>query len=217
MSLSRDEAPDIPTASGAFFELDTVDIDGIPMRIYRNAPEAMRAVFESTHKFADREAMILQGERCTYGQQYNGMARFAHMLQPRFGVAKGDTVALASRNFPELVIWFLATQVLGAVAVALNAWWPSTSPVANHNIQQLADNDARPWIYSPGSGAPIDQGAIAGYGDTAQGTNVEFYSHYREVGGKDGHFDLGRGGGNDWPTWGRQLGALSGDLAAHIK
>jgi S-formylglutathione hydrolase FrmB len=28
---------------------------------------------------------------------------------------------------------------------------------------------------------------------------------------------LGRGGGNDWPTWGRQLGAMSGDLAANIR
>jgi S-formylglutathione hydrolase FrmB len=58
---------------------------------------------------------------------------------------------------------------------------------------------------------------MAGYGDIAQGTDAELYSHYREVGGKNGHFDLGRGGGNDWPTWGRQLGALSGDLAVNIK
>jgi hypothetical protein len=207
VSLSRDESPDIPTASGAFFELDTVDIDGIPTRIYRNAPEAMRAV-ESTHEFADREAMIFQGERCTYAQRYNSVARFAHILQQRFGVAKGDTLALASRNFPELVISFWATQVLGAVAVALNAWSTTAEPVANHNIQQLPDNDARLWIYSPSSGAPIDQRAMAGYGDIAQGTDAEFYSHYREVGGKNGHFDLGHGGGNDWPKWGRQLGAL---------
>ena len=93
--------------------------------------------------------------------------------------------------------------------------WKWHSP--NQNIQQLVDNDARLWIYSPGSGAPTDQGAMAGYGDISQGTNAQFYSHYRDVGGKNGHFDLGRGGGNDWPTWGQQLGAMSADLAANIR
>jgi S-formylglutathione hydrolase FrmB len=28
---------------------------------------------------------------------------------------------------------------------------------------------------------------------------------------------LAGGPGNDWPTWGRQLGAMSGDLAANIR
>jgi S-formylglutathione hydrolase FrmB len=93
--------------------------------------------------------------------------------------------------------------------------WKWHSP--NQNIQQLVDNNTRLWVYSPGSGAPTDQGAMAGYGDISQGTNATFYSHYRDVGGTNGHFDLGRGGGNDWPTWGRQLGAMSGDLAANIR
>jgi len=66
-------------------------------------------------------------------------------------------------------------------------------------------------------GAPTDQGAMAGFGDISQGTNPTFYSHYRDVGGVNGDFDLGRGGGNDWPTWSRQLGAMSGDLAANIR
>jgi S-formylglutathione hydrolase FrmB len=93
--------------------------------------------------------------------------------------------------------------------------WKWHSP--NQNIQQLVDNDARLWIYSPGSGAPTDQGAMAGYGDVSQGTNAQFYSQYRDVGGKNGHFDLGRGGGNDWPTWAQQLAAMSADLAANIR
>jgi S-formylglutathione hydrolase FrmB len=93
--------------------------------------------------------------------------------------------------------------------------WKWHSP--NQNVQQLVDNNTRLWVYSPGSGAPTDQGAMAGYADIAQGTNATFYSHFRDVGGNNGHFDLGRGGGNDWPTWGRQLGAMSGDLAANIK
>ncbi|HEX3732262.1 MAG TPA: alpha/beta hydrolase family protein [Mycobacteriales bacterium] len=93
--------------------------------------------------------------------------------------------------------------------------WKWHSP--NQNVQQLVDNNARLWIYSPGSGAPTDQGAMAGLGDVSQGTNATFYSHFRDVGGTNAHFDLGRGGGNDWPTWGRQLSAMSGDLAANVR
>jgi S-formylglutathione hydrolase FrmB len=93
--------------------------------------------------------------------------------------------------------------------------WKWHSP--NQNVQQLADNNTRLWVYSPGSGAPTDQGAMAGNADIAQGTNATFYSHYRDVGGNNGHFDLGHGGGNDWPTWSRQLSAMSGDLAANIR
>jgi S-formylglutathione hydrolase FrmB len=93
--------------------------------------------------------------------------------------------------------------------------WKWHSP--NQNIQLLVDNNARLWVYSPGGGAPTDQGAMAGYGDIAQGANATFYSHYRDAGGHNGHFDLGRGGGNDWPTWGQQLAAMSADLAANIR
>jgi len=59
--------------------------------------------------------------------------------------------------------------------------------------------------------------AMVGYPDVAQGTNATFYCHYRDVGGHNGHFDLGRGGGIDWPTWGQQLAAMSADLAANIR
>lgn len=93
--------------------------------------------------------------------------------------------------------------------------WKWHSP--NQNVQQLVDNNIRLWVYSPGSGAPSDMAAMIGYPDIAQGTNATFYTHYRDVGGHSGHFDLGRGGGNDWPTWGRQLGAMSSDLAANIR
>jgi S-formylglutathione hydrolase FrmB len=58
---------------------------------------------------------------------------------------------------------------------------------------------------------------MAGYADIAQGTNATFYSHFRDLGGGNGHFELGNGGGNDWPTWGHQLGAMSGDLSANIR
>jgi S-formylglutathione hydrolase FrmB len=93
--------------------------------------------------------------------------------------------------------------------------WKWHSP--NQNIQQLVDNNIRLWIYSPGSGAPSDMAAMIGNPDIAQGTNATFYSHYGDAGGHNAHFDLGRGGSNDWGTWSQQLAAMSADLAANIR
>jgi S-formylglutathione hydrolase FrmB len=93
--------------------------------------------------------------------------------------------------------------------------WKWHSP--NQNVQQLADNSTRLWVYCPRSGAPSDQAAMIGQPDIATGTNATFYALYRGAGGTNGHFDLGRDGNNDWPTWGQQLSAMSGDLAAHIR
>ena len=47
----------------------------------------------------------------------------AYLLRDRYGVKKGDRVAIAMRNFPEWVVAFWAITTLGAVVVPLNAWW----------------------------------------------------------------------------------------------
>ena len=62
-----------------------------------------------------------------------------------------------------------------------------------------------------------DDAAMIGYCDQAQGSNRDFYQHYREVGGHNGHFDFPVGGNHDWSTWGPQLGAMSGELVTTIK
>ncbi len=62
-----------------------------------------------------------------------------------------------------------------------------------------------------------DPAAMIGYCDIAQGTNREFYQHYRSVGGHNGHFDFPAGGNHDWGSWSGQLAAMSGELVTTIK
>jgi S-formylglutathione hydrolase FrmB len=93
--------------------------------------------------------------------------------------------------------------------------WKWHSP--NQHIQQLVDNNTRLWVYSPASGTAGDPAAMIGSPDIAQGTNAVFYSHYRDSGGRNGHFDLGGGADNGWSTWGAQLAAMSADLASGIR
>jgi S-formylglutathione hydrolase FrmB len=85
------------------------------------------------------------------------------------------------------------------------------------HVQLLADNNTRLWVFSPTTLGCADPAAMIGYCDIAQGSNRQFYQHYRTVGGHNGHFDFPPGGEHDWGTWGPQLAAMSGELVTTIK
>jgi S-formylglutathione hydrolase FrmB len=85
------------------------------------------------------------------------------------------------------------------------------------HISLLAQNNTRLWLFSPQTLTCSDEPAMIGYCDQAQGSNRTFYQHYRQVGGHNGHFDFPASGNHDWSTWGPQLGAMTGELAATIR
>jgi S-formylglutathione hydrolase FrmB len=93
--------------------------------------------------------------------------------------------------------------------------WKWHDPYVHANL--LVDNNTRVWIFSPQTLTASDPAAMIGYADQAQGTNRSFFAQYKQVGGHNGHFDFPTGGDHGWSTWGPQLGAMSGDLAASIK
>jgi acyl-CoA synthetase (AMP-forming)/AMP-acid ligase II len=49
--------------------------------------------------------------------------KLASALSTRYGINKGDRVAIAMRNCPEWCIAFMAITSIGAVAVPMNSWW----------------------------------------------------------------------------------------------
>jgi S-formylglutathione hydrolase FrmB len=81
----------------------------------------------------------------------------------------------------------------------------------------LVQNDTRLWVFSPSTLECSDPAAMLGYCDQAQGTNRMFYQQWHLAGGRNGHFDLPATGNHDWSSWGPQLAAMSGDVAASIK
>lgn len=111
------------TAPGAPFEMETVEIRGIPTRVWRHAPTDLRAMLVTSLDHGERDYLVYEGERLTYRQHFEAVARFAQALVTRAGIARGDRVAVAARNYPEWSIAFWATTAIGAVMVPLNAWW----------------------------------------------------------------------------------------------
>ena len=110
------------TAPGAPFELETIDIRGVPTRSYRNAPPSVREFWASTRQFADRDYLVYMDERITYGQAHAAVDSIASWLIAQ-GVQPGDRVAIAMRNFPEWMLIYWACVSIGVAAVGMNAWW----------------------------------------------------------------------------------------------
>ena len=112
------------TGPGGMFEVVTEDVLGRPTQVYANRMPSLRSVAEVGLLRGDDQTFIVYGDR-TYGfgtfvQTANGVA---HALRDRFGLAKGDRVAVLSQNNPEWCLAFWATVAQGAVLVGLNGWW----------------------------------------------------------------------------------------------
>src|SRR5258708_29414897 len=100
-------------------------------------------------------------------------------------------------------------------AMSKSGSWNANDP--DVPVHLLADNDTRLWVFSTATLGCSDPAAMLGYCDQAQGSNRVFYSHYRSVGGHNGHFDIPPAGNHDWSTWGAQLATMSADLVAAVK
>ncbi len=119
---SREEVEALLCAPGQPFEMETVDIDGIATRVWKNAHASLAALAEHARGHGDSEFLIFEDERVTYADWYRAVAALAVELQ-KIGVSKGDRVSLAMRNLPEWPVIFFAATAIGAIVVPLNAWW----------------------------------------------------------------------------------------------
>src|SRR5690625_2785487 len=108
---------------GSPFEMETAQIDGVTTRVWKHAPPHMRAVAESSREHGDTAALVYGDERLTHAEFHDRTATMACRLAEDYGVAKGDRVAIAMRNYPEWVIAYFAATGIGALAVPLNSWW----------------------------------------------------------------------------------------------
>jgi steroid-24-oyl-CoA synthetase len=129
VTISRDEAVRTLTAPGAPFELEPLNVHSVPWRVFKHAPASLRDVFATTAAHGDKDFLVYQDERITYGEHFALAAGLARHLADHCGVVPGDRVAIGMRNYPEWVISFWATVSLGAIAVPLNAWWTGTELV----------------------------------------------------------------------------------------
>ena len=112
------------TGPAGMFEVVTEDVGGRPTQVYATRMPSLRSVLEVGLLRGDEQTFLSYGERTygfgEFGRVTNGVAQ---ALRSRFGLAKGDRVAVLSQNNPEWCLTFWATVSQGAVLVGLNGWW----------------------------------------------------------------------------------------------
>ena len=110
---------------GRPFEIEQVEVEGRTLRCWKNAAPSMAAQVENSLDYGDADFIVYGEERLSYREHHRRVAAVAHQLIDRFGITKGDRVAIAMRNYPEWPVAFWAAAAAGAVVVPLNAWWTS--------------------------------------------------------------------------------------------
>ncbi|MFC3581275.1 class I adenylate-forming enzyme family protein [Sphingomonas hylomeconis] len=121
-AVSLAEAQAMLTAPGTKFEMETIEIRGVPTRVWKHAPPSLAWLAQAARAHGQNLFTIYEDERVTFEANYRAVATLATRLQA-MGVVKGDRVALAMRNLPEWPVIFFAAASIGAIVVPLNAWW----------------------------------------------------------------------------------------------
>lgn len=112
------------TGPGGPLEVGEAVVRGQLLPVFRNVPRTLRDHIQtlgSSHGEAD--FIVYGDERLSFAAALKLARRYGAAFQSRYGIAKGDRVALAMRNSPEWCLAFMGLVMIGAVVVPLNAWW----------------------------------------------------------------------------------------------
>jgi long-chain acyl-CoA synthetase len=127
------------TQPGSMFEIGEETIRGVKLKVWKNAPPTLRAVFDLAAAFGPRDFLVFENERATIA----GFQAASHKLARQLiadGVKPGDRVAVIMRNLPEWPVAFWAAALAGAIVTPLNAWW--TGPELEYGLKDSSSSIA---------------------------------------------------------------------------
>ncbi|MEY2523807.1 MAG: steroid-24-oyl-CoA synthetase [Ilumatobacteraceae bacterium] len=134
MTLTWEEACARVSGPGSPYEIIE---DEHGKRRFKHAPPNLRTVFDIARTGGDDIFLVFEDERWTFDQVFAQIDALADALVNRYGIVKGDRVAIGMRNYPEWVMSMLAIISIGGVSVSLNALW-----VEDEIDYALADSEA---------------------------------------------------------------------------
>ncbi|WPP46488.1 class I adenylate-forming enzyme family protein [Pseudomonas sp. AN-1] len=146
---------------GSPYEVVTPD-DGSP-RYFRNAQPDLLTALNAGRAHGEREFVVWEDQRLTFAEFFAQVDRLATQLRTRFGVRKGDRVAIAMRNQPAWLVAFVAAVASGAIVVPLNSWGQREELL--HGLEDSGSRvllcDAARLALVEGDLEPLDLQAIA--------------------------------------------------------
>ncbi|WP_228824214.1 class I adenylate-forming enzyme family protein [Nocardia blacklockiae] len=111
------------TGPGGPFEMTVEQVLGAPIPVLRERRRSLGEMLDDSAVWGEREYLVTADGRMSFGEHAAAAGALAQALADRYGVGKGDRIAILAANTPEWVVAFWAAQCLGAIAVGYNAWW----------------------------------------------------------------------------------------------
>ncbi len=121
LDLQR-QAIDQLTGEGAPFELVDRQVNGVPLRCFKQAPTTLREALAEGRQYGDKTSVTYEDERFTFDDLFAIADKLGKHLVEHYQVGKGDRVAIAMRNYPEWMASYIAIVSIGAIVVPLNSW-----------------------------------------------------------------------------------------------
>ena len=141
MTLTWEEACARVSAPGSPYEIIE---DDHGRRQFKHAPPNLRTLFDVARTGGDEIFLVFEDERLSFDEVFAHIDALADALVNRYGITKGDRVAIGMRNYPEWVVSMLAIISIGGVSVSLNAMW-----VEDEIDYALADSGSSLLIADP--------------------------------------------------------------------
>ncbi len=119
----RDDVTAQLTGPGAPFEIVTEPVLGELLQVVKNRPHSLREVLATSALHGDAEYLVHEDRRISYAEHARIVASTSRALAERYGIGKGDVVAILAANGPDWPIFFWSVVSMGAVVAAMNGWW----------------------------------------------------------------------------------------------
>ena len=125
-AMTPEEAVRHVVTTNPTFALHEVDVRGVTFKAFKNIPPnvpRLLAAGWAQHGDGQLEYLAYEDESQTYAEFTSGVNKLAHAMRDELGLGQGDRVAVAMRNYPDLLMSVLAISSIGGIVVFLNAWW----------------------------------------------------------------------------------------------
>ncbi len=193
--LSFDDAAARVTAPDMPLEIVEQTIGGVTYKVFKNAPPTLREIFDTARGRGEQTFLVYEGERWSFARVMSHVDALGAALVTRYGITRGDRVAIGMRNLPEWIISFAAVLSVGAVSVSLNSWW--TEDELAYALRDsgtslvLADSERVARMTTPARHLGIPMIAVRTPAADAPAEGVERYEDVIELGTPLPQVDMG--------------------------
>lgn len=77
MRMPLNEIDELLTSAGQPFEIENLEVSGIPLRNWKHTPSSLAEIVEASRQFGARDFIVYQDERLSFEQHYRWVAAVA--------------------------------------------------------------------------------------------------------------------------------------------